>query len=130
MNSTNAMNETSSGKPTISKTSDIKLSASPETDQSGVSAELDKKKSTNGKTGLSTTTIKLRKTGIGEFRLKPFLESPLRNKQALEKIIKRLDTGTWVKCPKCAEEWNRLTPNGICYNCDPVEQEDRRRYYA
>jgi hypothetical protein len=48
----------------------------------------------------------------------------------LEKIVKRLDSGAWVKCPKCNVEWNRLTPNGICYDCDPAEQENRRKFYG
>jgi hypothetical protein len=128
-NSINAMNETFSGKSITSKIDDMKLSVFPPV-APGANVEPDKKKSMNGKNGLSRTTIKLRRNGIGEYRLKPFLESPLRNKQTLENIIKRLETGTLVKCPKCNVAWNRLTPNGMCYECDPEEQRDRQKFYG
>ena len=32
---------------------------------------------------------------------------------------------TWVKCPKCNIEWNRLIANGICWDCD---DKDRREF--
>lgn len=130
MNSTNATNETFSGKPTISKINDTTLPASRPTVLSGANAVHDKKKSTNGKIGLSTTTIKMRRTGIGEYRLKPLLESPRHNQQALANIIRSLETGVSVQCPKCAVLWNRLTPSGVCYDCDSAEQKKRKTFYG
>lgn len=26
-------------------------------------------------------------------------------------------TQAWVICPKCGEQWNRLKPGGLCFEC-------------
>ena len=57
-------------------------------------------------------------------------KGPESNKQTLKRILQNLDTGNSVTCLKCSEVWNRLTPTGICYNCDPVEQADRKKFYG
>lgn len=46
--------------------------------------------------------------------------SKAKNKYALDEIVKRLipADGIAVKCPECHVEWNRLTPSGVCVNCE------------
>ncbi len=132
MNLTNSIDDGNvkfSGKPTTWKVPDTIKSAIPPRD-AGVNAEPDKKKSTSGKTGLLTTTIYPTTKDIGEYRHRPLHESPRLNKIALQKILTKLslNNGPSVLCPKCSKEWNRLTPNGICYDCDPVEQADRKKW--
>lgn len=84
-NSISDGNAQSSGKPTTSKASGTKPSAA-----ANVNAELDKKKSGNGKIGSFKTTIKLTRTGTGEYRFKPLLASRRLNRQTLGKIVQEL----------------------------------------
>lgn len=38
-------------------------------------------------------------------------------KPILKKLQNDLDNPLWIKC-KCGKEWNRLTRNGICIDCE------------
>lgn len=126
--STENGNELFSGKPMKLRTNDTTQSVQERSRLgTGANVENGKTKYGNGKIGSLKITTRLKTNEIGEYQFQSFRKSPYRNAKILERIIKRLDTGEWVKCPVCTVEWNRLTPNGICYNCDPVEQELRKK---
>lgn len=104
--------------------------------ESGVNVERDKMKSTNGKTGLLPTSDAKTKTSTGDSLSQPLSRwaSNLQksNGIVLHRILKRLapENNRWLTCPKCGHDWNKLTPNGMCYECDPKEQEDRNKFYG
>lgn len=87
--STNAGNDSFSGKPTTPKTVDTTKSAGPAT-VPGAAAEPDRRKSTNGKTGFSTITIYPMSKDSGRFRSRFLLESQHRNRSALQSILARI----------------------------------------
>lgn len=115
---TESGNEEFSGKPIISRTKGMTPYAAP-----SVNAELDKRKFTSGKTGLSRTTPSPKIYGRLPYHSRPFLESPHLNLATLTGILRGLNpNNNWVACPKCNEDWNRLTPNGMCAVCDPEKE--------
>jgi len=47
--------------------------------------------------------------------------SKRKNKTALDSILKRFPVASdGVTCPVCYVVWNKLTPNGICIDCDDL----------
>lgn len=53
-------------------------------------------------------------------------KSKWKNKKALEGILKSLaPQGEFVKCPVCSGEWNKLTPEGMCFDCQESKMKMR-----
>lgn len=90
----------------------------------GANAELDKTKSTNGKIGRSTTSENQTTKLTGDFPKQPsdpwVAQIKRSNSIALTRILRSLQplNGNWVQCPKCCKDWNRLTPKGVCLDCE------------
>lgn len=122
ISSTDAGNETSFSKPTASRTNVIYRPAALSKD--GANAEPAKKKFTSGKTGSSTITIYRTTKDAGAYRLKPLLESPLLNRNALQTILQKLKPREWFSCPSCKTEWNRLAPSVVCINCEDNKEKN------